>query len=200
VVLEAYKLVKANKGAAGVDEQSILDFEVNLKDNLYKLWNRMSSGSYFPPPVRMVEIPKSNGGVRVLGIPTVTDRTAQMVAKIYLEPLLEPDFHKDSYGYRPNKSALDAVATTRKRCWKYDWVVDMDIQGFYDNLDHELLMRAVRKHTDCKWLLLYIDRWLKAPMESVDGQLHERMIGSPQGGVISPLLANLFLHYQWQPE
>lgn len=195
IVWEAYKRVKANKGAAGVDEQSISDFEENLKDNLYRLWNRLSSGSYFPPPVRMVEIPKSNGGMRKLGIPTVADRIAQMVAKLNLEPQIEPHFYEDSYGYRPNKSALDAISTARKRCWKHGWVLDLDIQGFFDNLDHELLMRAVRKHTDCKWLLLYIERWLKAPMENADSQLQERTKGTPQGGVISPLLANLFLHY-----
>lgn len=196
VVWEAYKRVKANKGAAGVDGQSIADFEENLKGNLYKLWNRMSSGSYFPPPVRTVAIPKKGGsGTRKLGIPTVADRIGQMVAKIYLEPKLEPHFHEDSYGYRPNKSALDAVGKARERCWRYNYVLDLDIQGFFDNLDHELLMRAVRKHTECKWLLLYIERWLKAPIETEDGQLQERTRGSPQGGVCSPLLANLFLHY-----
>lgn len=195
IVLESYKRVKANKGTAGVDYESIADFEENLKDNLYKLWNRMSSGSYFPPPVRIVEIPKSNGDKRKLGIPTVSDRIAQMVAKIHLEPLVDSHFHEDSYGYRQNKSALDAVGKARERCWQLDWVLDLDIQGFFDNLDHELLMRAVRKHTDCKWLLLYIERWLKAPMVNKDGQLQERTKGTPQGGVISPLLANLFLHY-----
>jgi RNA-directed DNA polymerase len=195
VVLEAYKRVKANKGASGVDDESIADFEVNLKANLYKIWNRMSSGSYFPPAVRMVEIPKKDGSKRRLGIPTVADRIAQMVAKLYLEPGLEPHFHPDSFGYRPNKSALDAVDSCRKRCWKYNWVVDLDIKGFFDNLDHDLLMRAVRKHTDCKWLHLYIERWLTAPIELPDGQAQKRTKGTPQGGVISPLLANLFLHY-----
>lgn len=195
VVLEAYKEVKANKGSAGVDNQTLAEFEENLKDNLYKIWNRMSSGSYFPPAVRMVEIPKSDGKVRKLGIPTVSDRVAQMVAKIYLEPLLEKHFHEDSYGYRPNKSAHQAIAKTRERCWKYDWVIDLDIKGFFDNLDHELVMRAVEKHTDCNWLLLYTKRWLKASIETTDGQVQERTKGTPQGGVISPLLANLFLHY-----
>lgn len=195
VAWEAYKRVKANKGAAGVDEESIAGFEVNLKSNLYKLWNRMSSGSYFPPPVRMVEIPKSSGGKRALGIPTVTDRIAQMVAKMYLEPKVEPHFHPDSYGYRPKKSAIEALGVARQRCWRYNWVLDVDIKGFFDNIDHELLMRAVRKHTDCKWILLYIERWLKAPAQLEKGTLINRDKGTPQGGVASPLLANLFLHY-----
>ena len=195
VVMEAYKRVRANQGACGVDEESIQDFEVNLKDNLYKLWNRMSSGSYFPPAVRRVEIPKASGGKRSLGIPTVTDRIAQMVVKIELEPKLEPHFHKDSYGYRPKKSAIEALGVARGRCWRYGWVLDLDIRGFFDNLDHELLMRAVRKHTDCKWIVLYIERWLKAPAQLEDGTLINREKGTPQGGVISPLLANLFLHY-----
>lgn len=194
-VLESYKRVKENKGSAGVDDESIADFEKNLKDNLYKIWNRMSSGCYMPPPVRLVEIPKKDGNKRKLGIPTVADRIAQMVAKMQLEPLLEPNFHHDSFGYRPNKSALDAVANCRQRCWKFSWVLDLDIKGFFDNIDHTLLMRAVKKHTDCKWLLLYIERWLKAPVEMLDGQLQQRNKGTPQGGVISPLLANLFLHY-----
>lgn len=195
VVWEAWKQVKANHGAAGVDEESVSDFEKNVKDNLYKIWNRMSSGSYFPPPVRTVEIPKKSGGERLLGIPTVADRVAQVVAKMYLEPVLEPNFHQDSYGYRPGKSAIQAVEVTRRRCWKYDWVLEFDIKGLFDNINHDLLMRAVRKHTDCKWMLLYIERWLKAPFQGEDGILVERTKGTPQGGVISPLLANLFLHY-----
>jgi len=195
VVLEAYKRVKANKGAAGVDKESITDFEKDLKDNLYKIWNRMSSGSHFPPPVRLVEIGKKGGGQRRLGVPTVADRIAQMVAKIYFEPEIEGIFHPDSYGYRPNKSALDAVGMARKRCWRYDWALDLDIKSFFDNISHELLMRAVGKHTQCKWLLLYIERWLKAPMQLADGTLISRDKGSPQGSVISPLLSNLFLHY-----
>jgi RNA-directed DNA polymerase len=194
-VWKAFQRVKANQGAAGVDSESIADFEKELKNNLYKVWNRMSSGSYFPPPVRTVAIPKAGGGQRSLGIPTVSDRVAQMVAKIYLEPLVEPQFHPDSYGYRPGKSAIKAVGVTRQRCWRYNWVLDLDIKGFFDNLDHELLMRAVRKHTDCKWMLLYIERWLKAPAQLADGTLVSRQKGTPQGGVISPLLANLFLHY-----
>jgi len=195
VVWEAYQWVKANKGAAGVDGESLEEFERNLKNNLYKLWNRMSSGSYFPPPVRVVEIPKDDGGKRALGIPTVGDRVAQTVVKIYLEPLVEPFFHEDSYGYRPGKSAVQAVGMARKRCWHYDWVLDVDIKGFFDNLDHDLLLRALRKHTDCEWVLLYVERWLKASAQLPDGTLVERGKGIPQGGVISPLLANLFLHY-----
>ncbi len=194
-VWESYKRVKANKGAAGVDGQSIAEFEEDLKDNLFKNWNRMSSGSYFPPPVRRVDIPKDNGKTRPLGIPTVADRIAQTVVKRYLEPILEEHFHTDSYGYRPGKSAIEAVGVARQRCWRYDWVLDLDIKGFFDNIDHDLLMRAVRKHTDCKWVLLYIERWLKAPAQLADGSLINREKGTPQGGVVSPLLANLFLHY-----
>lgn len=195
VVLEAFQRVKANRGAAGVDNESLESFEANLKNNLYKIWNRMSSGSYFPPPVKAVEIPKKSGGVRVLGVPTVADRVAQMVVKIYFEPKVEPHFHRDSYGYRPGKSAADALAATRQRCWRYDWVLEFDIKGLFDNIDHELLMKAVRKHTDNPWVLLYIERWLKAPFQMPDGTLAVRTRGTPQGGVISPVLANLFLHY-----
>ena len=195
VVFEAYKRVKANKGAAGVDGESIADVEKDLKNNLYKIWSRMSSGSYFPPAVRSVEIEKKGGGRRKLGVPTVSDRIAQMVTKMYFEQEVEKYFHPDSYGYRPGKSAIDAVGVARKRCWRYNWVVDLDIKGFFDNIDHGLLMRAVRKHTDNKWLLLYIERWLKAPVQAEDGTLFGRGKGSPQGSVISPLLANLFLHY-----
>ncbi len=195
LVWDAYRKVKANRGAAGVDGQTIAQFEEDLKSNLYKLWNRMSSGSYFPPPVRRVEIPKGNGGKRPLGIPTVADRIAQMVVKQYLEPKLEPYFHPDSYGYRPEKSAIEAIGVTRQRCWRYSWALDLDIKGFFDNIDHKLLMRAVRKHTDCRWVLLYIERWLKAPAQDENGAIVTRTKGTPQGGVISPLLANLFLHY-----
>lgn len=194
-VWESWLQVKSNKGAAGVDQQTIADFEQGLQSNLYKIWNRMSSGTYFPPPVRTVMIPKQNGGERPLGIPTVADRVAQMVAKRYLEPLVEPCFHQDSYGYRPGTSAHDAVATARTRCWRRDWVVDLDIRGFFDNLDHSLTLRAVRKHTDCRWLLLYVERWLQAPARAEDGSLTPRLKGTPQGGVISPLLANIFLHH-----
>lgn len=194
-VMEAYRRVKANKGAAGVDRVSLDLFDRNLKRNLYKLWNRLSSGSYFPPPVRGVEIPKANGGVRRLGVPTVADRIAQMVVKMHMEPRLDALFHRDSYGYRPGKSAKQAVAATRERCWKSDWVVEFDIKGAFDNLDHELLMKAVRKHVHEKWILLYIERWLKAPFQDGEGNLEPREQGTPQGGVISPLLMNLFMHY-----
>jgi len=194
-VWEAYKRVKANKGAAGVDGQTIEKFTEDLQDNLYKLWNRLTSGSYFPQPVLRVEIPKSDGGIRPLGIPTVADRIAQMVVKTHLEPELEKHFHPDSYGYRPGKSALDAVGMARQRCWKNNWVLDLDIKGFFDNIDHELMMRAVRAHTEEKWVLLYIERWLKAPIEMPDGTHKQPQKGTPQGGVASPLLANLFLHY-----
>ena len=194
-VWDAYKRVKANRGAAGVDGQSIAEFDENLKSNLYKLWNRLASGSYFPPPVRRVDIPKSDGRTRPLGIPTVADRIAQMVVTRYLQPILEPQFHADSYGYRPKKSAKDALAAARQRCWRYDWVLDLDIKAFFETIDHELLMRAVRQHTTCSWALLYIERWLKAPTKMGDGSLVERIAGTPQGGVISPLLANLYLHY-----
>ena len=192
-VWEAFKKVKANQGAAGVDGQTIADFEADLSNNLYKLWNRLSSGSYFPPPVRRVDIPKANGGTRPLGIPTVADRIAQEVARRYLEPILEPVFHPDSFGYRPGKSAIDAVAKARERCWRYDWVLDLDIKGFFDSIDWELLLTAVRQHTDCAWVLLYIERWLKASVQMEDGRVVPRQAGTPQGGVISPLLANLFL-------
>jgi RNA-directed DNA polymerase len=194
-VWEAFKHVKANQGAAGVDGQSLQDFEVRLADNLYKLWNRLSSGSYMPPPVRRVDIPKANGGTRPLGIPTVADRIAQEVVRRRLEPVVEPRFHADSYGYRPGRSAIDAIRTARQRCWRYDWVLDLDIKSFFDSIDWRLLLKAVRKHTDCSWLLLYIERWLKAPAMLDDGTLVPRERGTPQGGVISPLLANLFLHY-----
>jgi group II intron reverse transcriptase/maturase len=194
-VWEAYKRVRANQGAAGIDGQTIADFEADLANNLYKLWNRLTSGSYFPPPVRRVDIPKSDGKMRPLGIPTVADRIAQMVVKRHLEPRVEPEFHPDSYGYRPGKSALDAISAARRRCWRYDWVVDLDIKAFFDSIEPDLLMRAVRKHTDCPWALLYIERWLGAPVQMPDGSLVVRERGTPQGGVISPLLANLFLHY-----
>lgn len=194
-VWRAYKRVKANQGGAGVDGQTIEEFEEDLSNNLYKLWNRMSSGSYFPTPVRRVEMPKSDGRLRPLGIPTVADRVAQMVVKQHLEPQLEPHFHADSYGYRPQKSAIDAVGTARTRCWRYNWVIDLDVKGFFDNIDHDLLLLAVKRHTDCKWVLLYIQRWLKVPVQLPDGGLVGRDKGTPQGGVISPLLANLFLHY-----
>ncbi len=193
-VWDAYREVRENKEGAGVDSQSMEDFEENVKDNLYKLWNRMSSGTYFPKPVRRVGIPKTGGGVRNLGIPTVSDRVAQTVVKKYLEPQIEPSFHSNSYGYRPGKSALDAVGVTRQRCWQYDWVIDLDIRGFFDNLDHGLILRGVRRFTSEQWMLLYIERWLKAPVQLEDGTIETMKQGTPQGGVISPLLANTFLH------
>jgi len=195
LVYEAYKAVKANAGAAGVDQQSIEDFDADLKDNLYKIWNRMSSGSYFPPPVKAVAIAKKNGGERILGIPTVADRVAQMVVKQVIEPMIEPNFLPDSYGYRPGKSALDAVGITRERCWRYDWLLEFDVKGLFDNIDHTLLQRALKKHVECEWAMLYIERWLKAPLQLADGTRVERTRGTPQGGVVSPVLANLFLHY-----
>ena len=194
-VLEAYKRVKANGGAAGVDGVTIEKFETDLKSNLYKIWNRMTSGAYFPPPVLAVCIPKKSGGQRTLGVPTVADRVAQMVVKQFIEPDIDSIFLADSYGYRPGKSALDAVGVTRERCWKYDWVLEFDIKGLFDNIDHELLLRAVRKHVTSAWALLYIERWLTAPMMQNDGALIARSRGTPQGGVVSPILANLFLHY-----
>jgi RNA-directed DNA polymerase len=195
LVFEAYKAVKANRGSAGVDEISLNEFDKNLKNNLYKIWNRMTSGTYFPKPVKAVEIPKKDGGIRVLGIPTVEDRVAQMTVKMALEPKIEPYFLKDSYGYRPGKSAHDAIRITRTRCWQYNWVLEFDIRGLFDNIDHELMMKAVRKHTNSKWETLYIERWLKASIIKKGNVVEARRVGTPQGGVISPLLANLFLHY-----
>ena len=195
LVHEAYLKVKANKGAAGIDGESMRDFEKQLKDNLYIIWNRMSSGSYVPPPIKAVKIPKGKGKTRMLGIPTVSDRIAQMVVKLHLEPKIDPSFHKDSYGYRPGKSAHQALAATRQRCWRMDWVIDLDIKEVFDNLDHDLIMEALKRHTDQKWVMLYIKRWLKAPMIDSQGQKMERSKGTSQGGVISPLIANLFMHY-----
>jgi RNA-directed DNA polymerase len=198
VVWEAFQRVKANKGAAGVDEQSIEEFEAVRDRNLYKIWNRLSSGSYFPPPVKAVEIPKAGGkGVRVLGIPTVADRVAQTVVRMYLEPKVEPIFHPDSYGYRPGRSALDAVGECRQRCWRNDWVIDLDIRAFFDTVPWDLMLKAVAHHTpeDQRWILLYVERWLKAPLQQQDGTLAVRERGTPQGSAISPLLANLFMHY-----
>jgi len=195
LVYEAYQAVKANAGSAGVDEQSIGDFEKDLKGNLYKIWNRMSSGSYLPPPVMAVPIPKKNGGERILGVPTVSDRVAQMVVKRVIEPEIEAIFLSDSYGYRPGRSALDAVGITRKRCWQHDWVLEFDIKGLFDNIDHTLLHRALEKHVKCEWAMLYLKRWLTAPLQLEDGTLVERRRGTPQGGVVSPVMANLFLHY-----
>lgn len=195
VFYDAFYRVKANKGGYGIDSQSLTDFEKNLDNNLYKLWNRMSSGSYHPPPVMRVEIEKPDGGIRPLGIPTVSDRIAQMVVKIQIEPELERYFHPDSYGYRPGKSAHQALTTAKKRCENRGWILDMDIKGFFEEIDHGRLMKAVKKHVKEPWQLLYIKRWLTAPVQHKDGYLEEKLRGTPQGGVISPLLANLYLHY-----
>jgi RNA-directed DNA polymerase len=195
MVFDAWKRVKANRGAAGIDAKSIAEFDEGLANNLYALWNRLASGSYFPPPVKEVPIPKRDKGVRLLGVPTVGDRVAQTVVKSYLEPILDPLFDDDSYGYRPGRSAKDAVRVTRERCWKFDWVLEFDVKGAFDGLDHGLIMKALRKHTDCKWVLLYIERWLRAPSMSVAGELRHRDRGTPQGGCVSPLIMNLFMHY-----
>jgi RNA-directed DNA polymerase len=197
LVWNAYQKVKANKGAAGVDGQSLAEFEQDEKNNLYKLWNRLSSGSYFPLPVRAVAIPKPGGknAVRTLGVPTVADRIAQTVVAMVLEPEVERFFHQDSYGYRPGRSAVEAVETCKQRCWRYPWVVDLDIQGFFDNVPHGPIVAAVAKHTDLPWVLLYVKRWLVAPMQQADGTLLGRDRGTPQGSAISPLLSNLFMHY-----
>jgi len=197
LVWEAYRRVKANKGAPGVDEQSLAEFETDLKNNLYKIWNRLSSGTYFPPPVRAVEIPKPQGGVRVLGVPTVGDRIAQTVAAITLEPRVEQIFHPDSYGYRPGRSAHQALAACRKRCWEKAWVLDLDIRAFFDSLDHDLVVKAVTANItdEQRWVLLYVKRWLKAPLQHPDGTMQYRDRGTPQGSAASPVLANLVLHY-----
>lgn len=183
IVVQAYREVKSNAGVAGVDEETIEEFERNLKDNLYRIWNRMSSGSYFPPAVKGVPIPKKSGGMRLLGVPTVSDRIAQTAVKIMLEPMLELIFDENSYGYRPRKSAHDAIAITRKRCWKYDWVVEFDIKGLFDNIDHMLLMKALRHHCNCEWILLYVERWLKAPLQDQEGNIVQRERGTPQGSL-----------------
>jgi RNA-directed DNA polymerase len=189
LVWEAWKQVRENQVAAGVDGVSLAAFEKDLKGNLYKIWNRMSSGSYLPSPARLVEIPKANGGVRP------PDRVAQTVVKMVLEPEVEPIFHPSSYGYRPGRSALDAVGAARERCWKFDWIIDLDIKSFFDTIPHDLVERAVAHHTELDWVRLYVKRWLRAPMECSDGTRPERTKGTPQGSVVSPLLANLFLHY-----
>jgi group II intron reverse transcriptase/maturase len=194
-IWDAYLQVKANRGAAGIDDETIAMFEQDLPKNLYKLWNRMASGSYFPPPVKQVEIPKATGGTRKLGVPTVADRIAQTVVKLLIEPVLDPLFHPDSYGYRPGRSAKQAVAVTRQRCWQFDWVVEFDIKAAFDQIDHGLLEKAVRAHIKEDWILLYIERWLTAPFETEQGARLERDRGTPQGGVVSPILMNLFMHY-----
>jgi len=196
MVWESYKKVRANKGSAGVDSVSMKEFDANRAKHLYKLWNRMASGSYFPPPVKEVEISKKSGGIRKLGIPTISDRVGQMVIKDYVEPRLEEIFNPHSYGYRPKRNAHQALESVRKNCRKTDWVIDLDIKGFFDNIDHNKLMLAVEKHVPEKWVLLYIKRWLNMPILTKSGNLVKKQgKGTPQGGVISPLLANLFLHY-----
>jgi len=197
MVLLAYRHVRANRGAAGIDDESIEMFEADLSRNLYKLWNRMASGSYFPPPVKQVEIPKKQGGVRILGVPTVADRIAMQVVKARIEGELEGLFHPDSYGYRLKKSAADAVAVTRERCWKYDWCVEFDVRRAFDELDWSLMRKAIAKHVKDPWALLYIERWLTAPAVSVDGQTVQRTKGVPQGSVIGPVLMNLYMHYSF---
>lgn len=195
-VFQAWEKVKANKGGPGVDRVSIEDFEADLKNNLYKVWNRMSSGTWFPPPVKAVEIPKQHGGgTRTLGIPCVADRVAQTVVAAHLEKRVDPIFHPDSYGYRPGKSALEAVGTCRRRCWERDWVVEFDVRKFFDSVRWDLLVKAVEAHTDAPWVLLYVKRWLAAPIQQPDGTLQERTRGTPQGSPVSPVLCNLFLHY-----
>lgn len=195
LLVDAFQRVKANRGSGGVDRQSIEEFDANLKDNLYRVWNRMSSGSYFPPAVRTVQIPKRSGGMRPLGIPTVGDRVAQTAVRMLLEPRMERLFHRDSYGFRPGRSAHDAVETTRRRCWQYDWVVEFDIVGAFDNIDHGLLLKAIVHHVPERWMRLYLERWLMAPCVGPNGEVSERTRGTPQGGCISPLMMNLFMHY-----
>jgi len=195
-VWEAYQKVKANQGAPGVDGCSIEEFEKDLKGNLYKIWNRMSSGSYFPPPVKAVEIPKPHGGgTRILGVPTVADRVAQTVVAAHLEKRVEPVFHPDSYGYRPERSALDAVAACRRRCWTKSWAIDLDVAKFFDSVPWDLIVKAVEVHTDAPWVVLYVKRWLAAPLQRPDGTLQPREMGTPQGSAVSPVLANVFMHY-----
>ena len=195
LVMHAYQKVRSNKGAGGVDGMSLEEFDKDYRNHLYKLWNRMSSGSYMLPPVRLVEIPKKGGGLRPLGITTVSDRIGQTVVRGLLEPKLEQVFHSNSYGCRPGRSAIQAVAMARARCWKMSWVIDLDIKSFYDDVPHDLLMKAVRRHCTSSWMLLYIERWLKASLQKVDGTVVERTKGIPQGSIIGPVLANLYLHY-----
>ena len=196
MVWAAYKKVRSNGKSAGIDQISMDEFEAQRSQHLYKLWNRMASGSYFPPSVKEGEIPKKDGKIRKLGIPTISDRVGQMVVKDYLEPRFEKIFSVHSYGYRPGKSAHIALEAVRTNCRKTDWVIDLDIKGFFDNIDHEKLLKAIERHVSEKWCIMYIKRWLQTPVQMKTGELvHKQGKGTPQGGVISPLLANLFLHY-----
>ena len=195
MVWEAYLQVKRKGKSAGVDELSMSQYDLQRHRHLYKVWNRLASGSYFPPPVLQVEIPKKNGSIRQLGIPTISDRVAQTVIKNQIETRLEKIFHPHSYGYRPNRSAHQALEQVRKNCWKYDWVIDLDIKNFFDEIDHNKLLKALDKHVEEKWILRYIERWLNASLQTKKGEVIARTKGTPQGGVISPLLANLYLHY-----
>lgn len=196
MVWEAFKKVRSNKGSAGIDKVSLTEYEANLSDNLYKLWNRMASGSYFPPAVKEKEIKKDNGKIRKLGIPTVSDRVAQQVIKGYIEPRLEAEFHGNSFGYRPLRSAHQALSCVRDNVRKYAWVIDLDITAFFDNVDHKKMLLALDRHVEERWIKMYITRWLEAPIARANGELVEKQgKGTPQGGVISPLLANLYLHY-----
>ena len=203
MLYNSYLKVLDKDGSAGIDKQSIEMFNENLKDNLYKIWNRMTSGSYFPPPVRTVFIPKKQGGKRPLGIPTVGDRIAQGVVKDYLEPSLETIFHSSSFGYRPGKSAHDAIKQCRDNCIKHGWVIDVDIKGFFDNISHDIMLQLLQQHSSEKWVMMYAERWLKAGVEQEDGNVVSRTKGTPQGGVISPLFANIYLHHgfdKWMDE
>lgn len=196
MIWAAYKKVRSNQGSAGIDQISIDEYDANRSKHLYKLWSRMASGSYFPPPVKEVEILKKDGKTRKLGVPTISDRVGQMVVKDYLEPRFEKIFSPDSYGYRPNKNAHQALEAVRANCRTSDWVIDLDIKGFFDNINHEKLLKAIEKHVSEKWCLLYLKRWLTAPVQTKSGKLVEKQgKGTPQGGVISPLLANLFLQH-----
>jgi group II intron reverse transcriptase/maturase len=197
LIWESYQQVRQNKGAPGIDEQTIKQFDKNRDKNLYKIWNRLSSGTYFPPPVLEKRIPKADGKERILGIPTVSDRIAQGAIKIFIERKVDPIFHSDSYGYRPNKSAHQALETCKQRCWNHSWVLEIDIKAFFDNVRHDLIIKALEHLKMPQWVILYSKRWMRAPMTSRTerNELKEREVGTPQGGVISPLLANLFLHY-----
>ncbi|WP_160291884.1 group II intron reverse transcriptase/maturase [Acidithrix ferrooxidans] len=195
LIMDAWHKVRSNHGAPGIDRVSIDEFQSNERSNLYKLWNRMSSGSYFPKPVRAVTIPKADGKQRVLGVPNIEDRIAQSAVANLLEKVLEPFFHQDSYGFRPNRGAKDALLVTRKRCWETDWVIDLDIQAFFDNVDHDLMIKALKHHVSDRWILIYVERWLKTPLQLEDGTTVQREKGTPQGAPISPILANLFMHY-----